>query len=176
VRQTAAFADAEVIWGGARKTVAPLARPPEFAVCPLMREIQAFRYFWPICWPRFCARLRPSAVRVADKGHAPRRPARRERQSSIARRWCRCRPTAPRVIGLERLCVQARYQARGEVQRRLTEGLTADQRRRLDALTQRRAETNQSWLAWLAPDAGSGEAGRDARSDRASGPCPRRRP
>ena len=37
----------------------------------------------------------------------------------------------------------------GEVQRRLTDGLSADQRRRLDALTQRRAETNQSWLAWL---------------------------
>jgi len=50
---------------------------------------------------------------------------------------------------LERLCVQARYQARGEVQRRLTDGLSTDQRRRLDALTQRRAETNQSWLAWL---------------------------
>jgi hypothetical protein len=25
----------------------PLARPPEFVVCPLMREIRAFRYFWP---------------------------------------------------------------------------------------------------------------------------------
>jgi DNA-binding transcriptional regulator YhcF (GntR family) len=24
-----------------------LARPPEFVVCPLMREIRAFRYFWP---------------------------------------------------------------------------------------------------------------------------------
>jgi hypothetical protein len=24
----------------------PLARPPEFVVCPLMREIRAFRYFW----------------------------------------------------------------------------------------------------------------------------------
>jgi hypothetical protein len=46
-------------------------------------------------------------------------------------------------------CIQTRYQARGEVQRRLTDGLSADQRRRLDALTQRRAETNQSWLAWL---------------------------
>jgi hypothetical protein len=44
---------------------------------------------------------------------------------------------------------QARYQARREVQRRLTDGLSVEQRRRLDALTQRRAETNQSWLAWL---------------------------
>jgi hypothetical protein len=25
----------------------PLARPPEFVVCPLMCQIQAFRYFWP---------------------------------------------------------------------------------------------------------------------------------
>jgi hypothetical protein len=25
----------------------PLARPPEFVVCPLICEIQAFRYFWP---------------------------------------------------------------------------------------------------------------------------------
>ena len=25
----------------------PLARPPEFVVCPLKCEIQAFRYFWP---------------------------------------------------------------------------------------------------------------------------------
>jgi hypothetical protein len=36
--------------------------------------------------------------------------------------------------GFERLCVQAGYQARGEVQRRLTDGLSTDQRRRLDVL------------------------------------------
>src|SRR3984893_13165120 len=61
----------------------------------------------------------------------------------------RRRIVVPSPGALERLCVQARYQARGEIQRRLTDGLSADQRRRLDALTQRRAETNQSWLAWL---------------------------
>ena len=61
----------------------------------------------------------------------------------------RRRIVVPSPSALERLCVQARYQARGEVQRRLTCGLSADQRRRLDVLTQRRAETNQSWLAWL---------------------------
>ncbi|HJZ13919.1 MAG TPA: Tn3 family transposase [Stellaceae bacterium] len=61
----------------------------------------------------------------------------------------RRRIVVPSPGALERLCVQARYQARGEVQRRLTDGLSADQRRRLDALTQHRAETNQSWLAWL---------------------------
>jgi hypothetical protein len=26
----------------------PRARSPEFVICPLMREIHAFRYFWPI--------------------------------------------------------------------------------------------------------------------------------
>ena len=29
----------------------PLARPPEFVVCPLMCQIQAFRYFWPSSQP-----------------------------------------------------------------------------------------------------------------------------
>jgi len=50
---------------------------------------------------------------------------------------------------LERLCVDVRYQARREVQRRLTDGLSAAQRRRLDELTQNRGENSQSWLAWL---------------------------
>jgi hypothetical protein len=45
---------------------------------------------------------------------------------------------------LERLCVDVRYQAR-----RLTDGLSAAQRRGLDELTQHRGENNQSWLAWL---------------------------
>ena len=35
---------------------------------------------------------------------------------------------------LERLCVEARYRARREVERRLTDGLSAEQRQRLDAL------------------------------------------
>ena len=29
----------------------PRARPPEFMVCPLMCQIRAFRYFWPISKP-----------------------------------------------------------------------------------------------------------------------------
>ena len=61
----------------------------------------------------------------------------------------RRRIVIPSPGALERLCIQARYRARREVQRRLTDGLTAEQRHRLEALTQRRAETNQSWLAWL---------------------------
>jgi TnpA family transposase len=55
----------------------------------------------------------------------------------------------PRPQRLERLCVEARHRARREVQRRLTDGLSADQRQRLDALLDRREETNQSWLTWL---------------------------
>jgi hypothetical protein len=35
------------------------------------------------------------------------------------------------------------------VHRRLADNLSAEQRRRLDALTQRREQTGQSWLIWL---------------------------
>jgi hypothetical protein len=37
-------------------------------------------------------------------------------------------------------------EARREIKRRLTAGLSADQRRRPDVLTDRRAESRQSWL------------------------------
>ena len=50
---------------------------------------------------------------------------------------------------LERMCVEVRHNARHEIHHRLTEGLSAKQRHGLDALTERRLETNQSWLAWL---------------------------
>lgn len=63
---------------------------------------------------------------------------------------CRLRRiVVPSPGALERLCVEARHQARREVHRRLTDGLSADQRRQLDRLTQRREETSQSWLAWM---------------------------
>jgi TnpA family transposase len=59
----------------------------------------------------------------------------------------------PRPAALERLCIEVRHQARREVYHRLTHGLTADQRKRLDALTQRREQdgqdTSQTWLTWL---------------------------
>src|SRR5580765_5028235 len=59
---------------------------------------------------------------------------------------CRQRRSVVPLPGtLERLCIGVRYQAR----RRQTEGLSADQRHRLDALTQHRGESGQSWLAWL---------------------------
>jgi hypothetical protein len=62
------------------------------------------------------------------------------------RRWQIVIPASRR---LERLCVDLRFQARQEIERRLTLGLSHEQRRQLDALTQRRAETGQSWLVWL---------------------------
>jgi hypothetical protein len=65
----------------------------------------------------------------------------------------RRRIVIPRPAALERLCMEVRHQARREVHRRLTNGLTAEQRKRLDALTQRREEdgqeTSQTWLTWL---------------------------
>ena len=70
--------------------------------------------------------------------------------AELAMEQCRqVRIVVPPPQPLERLCVDVRYRARREIQRRLTEGLSAEQRKRLDALTQRGAETNQSWLAWL---------------------------
>ena len=50
---------------------------------------------------------------------------------------------------LEKLCTKVRHQARREVHRRLTDGLSAEQRRKLDELTERREDTGQSRLVWL---------------------------
>ena len=81
----------------------------------------------------------------------------------------------PSPAALERLCAELRHEARREAHRRLTEGLSAEQRKRLDALTHRREETSQSWLTWLRQMPEAGQAGRHARSDRAPGACPRDR-
>jgi len=59
------------------------------------------------------------------------------------------RIVAPSPAALERLCAELRHRARREAHRRLTDGLSADQRKRLDMLTQRREDTGQSWLTWL---------------------------
>jgi TnpA family transposase len=59
------------------------------------------------------------------------------------------RIVAPSPAALERLCSDLRYKARREVHRRLTHGLSAEQRRGLDALMQRRENTGQNWLTWL---------------------------
>ena len=70
--------------------------------------------------------------------------------AGVVMQTCRQRGIlVPSPVGLERLCADLRHQARREVQHRLTNGLSAQQRQRLDALTQRRAETGQSWLTWL---------------------------
>lgn len=49
---------------------------------------------------------------------------------------------------LERFCNELRRCARREVHHRLTNGLSFEQRQGLDALIQRREESNLSWLAW----------------------------
>ena len=54
---------------------------------------------------------------------------------------------SPRM--LERLCIEVPHQARREVHRRLTDGLSAEQRRKLDELTESREDTSQSRLVWL---------------------------
>ena len=59
------------------------------------------------------------------------------------------RIVAPAPAALERLCSDLRHQARREVHRRLTHGLSAEQRRGLDALVRRRENTGQNWLTWL---------------------------
>ena len=61
----------------------------------------------------------------------------------------RRRIVVPGPRRLERLCIDLRFRARREIERRLTDGLSPEQRRQLDALTQRRAQTGQSWLGWL---------------------------
>ncbi len=59
------------------------------------------------------------------------------------------RIVVPPPAGLERLCAALRHQARREVHRRLTDDLSAEQRRRLDALTQHRENSSQNHLTWL---------------------------
>lgn len=56
---------------------------------------------------------------------------------------------APSPRAVERLCGELRHQARREVHRRLTSGLSAEQRRRLDALTGPRDDAGQVQLTWL---------------------------
>ncbi len=47
----------------------------------------------------------------------------------------------PSPTALERLCADLRYQARREVHRRLSHDLSAEQRKYLDKLTERRENT-----------------------------------
>jgi hypothetical protein len=82
---------------------------------------------------------------------------------ALAVQTCRQRQIlVPLPSALEGLCGELRDRARLEVHRRLADSLSAEQRRRLDALTQRREQTGQSWLTWLrqTADATGGQAGR----------------
>jgi TnpA family transposase len=70
--------------------------------------------------------------------------------AALAMEACRQRRIiSPSPRALERLCAELRHQARREVYRRLTNGLSAEQRKSLDALTGRRDEAGQVWLTWL---------------------------
>ena len=70
--------------------------------------------------------------------------------AALVMQTCRQRRiVVPAPAALERLCGELRDQARREVHRRLTGDLSAEQRRRLDALMQRREEGGQNWLTWL---------------------------
>ncbi len=54
---------------------------------------------------------------------------------------------SPQLLG--RLCARLRQDAWRETHRRLTQGISAEQREGLDALTTRREGGNLSWLAWM---------------------------
>ena len=70
--------------------------------------------------------------------------------AGLVMRTCRERRiVVPSPEALERLCAELRHRARREAYRRLTDGLSIEQRRRLDALTGLREEGSLSWLAWL---------------------------
>jgi len=92
--------------------------------------------------------LLPHAIEDERLGRLARLAVEECRQRRIVLPW---------PATLERLCIEVRHQARREVRRRLTNGLSAEQRNRLDALTGRREETGQSWLTWLQqmPEAGT---------------------
>jgi hypothetical protein len=69
---------------------------------------------------------------------------------ALVMRTCRERRiVVPPLAALERLCAELRHQARRDVHRRLTDCLSAEQRRRLDALTHRRDGGGQNQLTWL---------------------------
>ena len=55
----------------------------------------------------------------------------------------------PSPAALERLCADLRHGARREAHRRLNSGLSTEQRKRLDALTEHREGSSLSWLGWL---------------------------
>jgi hypothetical protein len=99
--------------------------------------------------------LRPFGKRLATEltGALLPQAIENDRLSHLAElvmRNCRERRiVVPSPAALERLCADLRHHARREAHRRLTNGLSAEQRKRLDALTQRREAGGQTWLTWL---------------------------
>ncbi len=70
--------------------------------------------------------------------------------AALAMEACRQRRIiCPSPLALERLCAELRHQGRREEYRRLINGLFAEQRKSLGALTRRRDEADQVWLTWL---------------------------
>src|SRR6516165_3104551 len=100
-------------------------------------------------------RLRPfgkhAAAELADSLHP--QAIERDRLFHLAElvmEECRRRRiVVPTSWRLERICIDLRFRARREIERRLTDDLSPEQRRQLDALTRRRAKSGQSWLGWL---------------------------
>jgi len=129
-------------------------------------------------------RLRPfgkhAAAELADSLHP--QAIERDRLFHLAElvmEECRRRRiVVPTSWRLERICIDLRFRARREIERRLTDDLSPEQRRQLDALTQRRAESGQSCARLdraFEPRPGDWHRCR-ARSSRASDPpraaCP----
>lgn len=70
--------------------------------------------------------------------------------AELVMQTCRtCGIIVPSPAALERLCADLRHCARQEAHRRLTSGLSIEQRNRLDALTEHREGSSLSWLGWL---------------------------
>jgi hypothetical protein len=95
-------------------------------------------------------RLRPfgkhAAAELADALHPPAlENDRLFHLAELVMEECRRRRiVVPAPRRLESLCSDLRFRARREIERRLTVGLSHEQYRQLDALTQRRPETGQS--------------------------------
>ena len=106
---------------------------------------------------RMPAPARTASVRQANGGRIGRNPLpqaieddRFVHLAALVMQTCRQRRIiVPSKDALERLCGALRDQAHREVYRRLAGDLSAEQRRQLDALTQRREKTGQNWLTWL---------------------------
>ena len=105
-----------------------------------LKEHLRLRSFGPRCNDDLTPWLLPHAIENDRLGHL----------AELVMEECRQRRiVVPLPRRLERFCLDVRHRARREIQRRLTSGLSVEQRRRLDALLIRRDETGLNWLTWL---------------------------